>query len=268
MSIETRPSTATSAPAFWPVLIAPLVAGIYYLAVKFAFSESISTVMGRSDFFEATRWGSHWIFRIVAEAIAIGFGTFVAAAFAKERERITAIAGGLGISAGFLLKLGLVFSGSYSDPASEPWYQYVIDALAIAAAPLIGIYISEPVEDLHRQEPKGIGGISGLHFIWLWIAAYFYALGLITPISRLYLVDQNLIAMVIALIINAIPAAVIAVPGYYGLAFLSGHHGGTMHAAGRNMVGSLVLVFGFVVGIAIQSFWYLLLQKIYLAVFG
>lgn len=254
--------------SFWPVVIAPLVAGLYYLAVKLAFAESISAVMGRTDFFEIPRWGSHWIFRIIAEAIAIGFGTFVAASLAKGRVRLTATVSGLSISAGFLLKLGLVFWGSYSDPVSEPWYQYVIDALAILAAPLIGIYVCEPVEDLHRQEPKGVGGINGFHLLWLWIPAYFYALGLITPMSRMYMVDQNFIAMTIALIINAIPAAAIAIPGYYGLAFLAGHHGNTMHPAGRNMVGALVLIFGFVVGIAIQSVWYLLFQKIYFAILG
>jgi hypothetical protein len=269
MSSEIKPYSATlPRRPFWPVVVSPFVAGIYYLAVKLAFAESISAVMGRADFFEVPRWGSHWIFRIVAETIAIGFGTFVAIGLARGRERITAVVAGLGISAGFLIKLGALFSGYYSDPASEPWYQHAIDVLAIIAAPLIGGYVSEAAEDLHRDESSGVGGINGFHFIWLWLPAYYYALGLITPVSRLYLVDQNLIAMVFALIINAIPAAAIAVPGYYGLTFLSGLHGNTMHPAGRNLVGSLVLIFGFVVGIAIQSIWYLLFQKIYLAIFG
>jgi hypothetical protein len=56
--------------------------------------------------------------------------------------------------------------------------------------------------------------------------------------------------------------------GYYGLAFLAGHHGNTMHPAGRNMVGVLVLIAGFLIGAAIQSGWYWIFRKIYEAFFS
>jgi hypothetical protein len=96
-----------------------------------------------------------------------------------------------------------------------------------------------------------------------------YALGLITPMARIYaLANDNVVGTIIALLINGIPAAVIVVPGYYGIAFLAGHHGGTMHPAGRNLVGALVLIFGFLVGGVIQEGWYWAIQKLYEAIFG
>jgi hypothetical protein len=52
------------------------------------------------------------------------------------------------------------------------------------------------------------------------------------------------------------------------LAFLAGHHGNTMHPAGRNMVGVLVLISGFLIGASIQSGWYWIFQRIYDAIFG
>jgi hypothetical protein len=50
--------------------------------------------------------------------------------------------------------------------------------------------------------------------------------------------------------------------------FLAGHHGETMHPAGRNLVGILVLIFGFLVGVVIQEGWYWIAQKISEAIFG
>ena len=52
------------------------------------------------------------------------------------------------------------------------------------------------------------------------------------------------------------------------MAFLAGHHGGTMHPAGRNMVGVLVLVFGFLVGGGVQFGWYWMFQNIYKIISG
>jgi len=52
------------------------------------------------------------------------------------------------------------------------------------------------------------------------------------------------------------------------MTFLAGHHVETMHPAGRNLVGILVLVFGFLVGIVIQEGSYWIVQKIYEPIFG
>jgi hypothetical protein len=259
----------------WPVLIAPAVAGIYYLSIKSPFAQSIVSVLGRTDFFDLTtpRWGSHWMYRAAAEVIAVGFGTFVAAGLARGRERTAAIVGGCTISLGFIVKLAITsLVWKYQDTDTlvvlDPWYQYAIDVAMIFAAPIIGSFVREAAEDMHRDTPGGFGGINRLHFFWLWLAAYLYANGLITPVARIMLRDDNFVASVIALLINFIPAAAIAVPGYYGMTFLTGHHGGTMHPAGRNLVGVLVLIFGFVIGLVVQLGWYWMFQKIYDAIFG
>jgi hypothetical protein len=232
--------------------------------------------LGRSDFFDVSllRWGPHWIYRTAAEVIAVGFGTFIAAGLAPGRERVAAIVGGCAISLGFMAKLTITYlAWENQDPQTlvllDPWYQSAIDVAFIIGAPFIGFFVAEAAEQMHRDAPDGFGGINRLHFLWLWFAAYCYALGLVTPIARYYAFqDDNTITTFILLLINGIPAAAIAVPGYYGLTFLAGYHGNTMHPAGRNLVGVLVLIFGFLVGIVIQQTWYWIVQTIYEAIFG
>jgi hypothetical protein len=277
MAATTPSASVAYRSPIWPLFIAPLVAGIYYLAVKGAFAQSIIPVLGRTDFFDLTvpRWGSHWVYRAAAEVIAAGFGTFMAAGLAHGRERAAAILGGCAISLGFISKLAFVFlDWKYLDSeelsAPEPWYQYGIDVAMIFASPFIGAYVSEAAEDMHREAPNGFGGINRLHFLWLWFAAFWYALGLITPMARFYIAgqDEGVVVLFLVVLINALPAAVVAVPGFYGLALLAGHHGGSMHPAGRNMVGMLVLVFGLVVGMVVQNVWYWGFRKLYEAMFG
>jgi hypothetical protein len=272
----TPNKTITLHAPLWPVLVAPLVAGVYYLAIKLAFVQSIVSVMGRTDLFETSfpRWGTNWTFRAAAEVVAAGFGTFIAASLAPGRQRVAAIVGGCAISLGFIAKLAFALADwNNLDPdehfVPEPWYQYAIDALMIVGAPMMGVFVSESAQDLYRNEPRGLGGINRLHLIWLWLAAYFYALGLITPVARIYAPGEpNIIATFVTLLINGIPAAALAIPGYYGIAFLSGYHGSTMHPAGRNMVGVLVLIFGYLVGVGIQFGWYWAAERVFKAIFG
>jgi hypothetical protein len=258
----------------WPVILAPIVTGVYYLALKTAFAQSITPVLGRSDFLDLPHWGSHWIYRIAAETIAVGFGTFIAAGLAPGRERTASIIVACSISLGFIGKLVLtyvVWKNSEPDTlvSLEPWYQRAIDVVMVFAAPFIGLFVMEAAEQMHRDTPIGFGGINRFHFLWLWLASYCYALGLITPIARYYAFQsENTIAGFIMLLVNGIPAAAIAIPGYYGIAFLAGHHGDTMHPAGRNLVGVLVLIFGFIVGLIIEESWYWLVQKVGEAIFG
>jgi len=259
--------------AIWPVVLAPIVAGVYYLAVRTAFAQSVVSVLGRSDFFEVPHWGSHWVYRVAAEVVSVGFGTFIAAGLAPGRERVAAITGGCAIALGFIGKFVITYVvWESSDPAAisiEPWYQRVIDASMIVGSPLVGSFVAEAAEQMHRDTPAGFGGVNRFHFLWLWLAAYCYALGLITPVARYYAFQsENSIAMFILLLINGIPAAAIAVPAYYGMAFLAGHYGDTMYSAGRNLVGVLILIFGFLVGAGIQEGWYWVMQKITEAIFG
>jgi hypothetical protein len=267
----------------WPVFIAPLVAGVYYLSIKSAFAQSIVSVLGRtattdidlSDIY-SPQWGAHWVYRLAAEILSASFGTFVAAGLAHGRELAAAIAGGVTISFGFLLRIGaLLYIWMYMEPGEfsvpEPWYQYAIEGLMIIVPPVIGVYVAEAAHDMHRQTPHGFGGINRLHFVWLWLPAFWYALGLITPMARLYALgpeSSGPIATAIIFIINFIPAAAMAVPLYLGLALLAGQLGTALHAVGRNLLGVIVLALGFVAGLAIQSGWYWLFQKIGEALFG
>jgi len=171
----------------------------------------IATDIDLSDI-AAPQWGSHWVYRGAAEVIATGFATFVAAGLAPGRERVAAIAGGCIISLGFLARVAMLFYAlQYMDPddfsAPEPWYQYAIETLMIFAPPIIGAYVAEAAEDMHQQEPTGFGGINRLHFLWLWFAAFWYALGLITPMARIYGLgpDSGMIATFIVLLVNVVP---------------------------------------------------------------
>lgn len=266
----------------WPVIIAPLVGCVYYLSVKTAFTLSIVSVLGNTAATDinlsdiaAPHWGSHWVYRSATELISTGFGTFVAAGLAHGRERLAALAGSIIISFEAVVRLAILFfAWKYFDlddsSAPEPWYQYAIDAVMVIAPPAIGAYVAEAAEDMHRETPKGFGGINRLHFLWFWFAAFWYALGLITPMARIYMVgqDHGVIILFLVVLINGIPAVAVAVPGFYGLALLAGHHGSTMHPAGRNMVGALVMVFGFIVGFGVQYAWYWVFQTIFEGIFG
>jgi hypothetical protein len=266
----------------WPVIIAPFVGCVYYLAIKSAFSLSIISALGHTATTDinlsdiaAPHWGSHWVYRIATEVISTAFGTFVAAGLAHGREREAALAGSCMISFEAVARLAVLvfawkFMGLDDSTAPEPWYQYAIDAAMIGAPPAIGAYVAEAAEDLRREAPKGFGGINRLHFLWFWFAAFWYALGLIAPMVRIYLVgqEQGIIRLFIVVLLNGIPAVAIALPAFYGLALLTGHHGNSMHPIGRNMVGILVLVFGFIVGAGVQYIWYWAFQKLYELIFG
>ena len=65
------------------------------------------------------------------------------------------------------------------------------------------------------------------------------------------------------MLIHSIPAAAIAVPAYYGMALLAGHHGNTLRPPVRNLVGTVVIVLGFFLGAAIQEGWYFGMQAIF-----
>lgn len=166
-----------------------MAAGIYYLVLKSAFAQSIISVLGKTvvtdiDLFGIAdpQWDTHWFYRLVAEFISVTFGIFVAATLARGRELAAAMIGGCTISVGFIVKLGLMFAlwkyGEPEDlPDSEPWYQYMIDGLMVFLAPLIGMLVVESDEEMNREKPRGFVGINRLHLLWLWIAAFWYALG-------------------------------------------------------------------------------------------
>lgn len=253
----------------WPLLIAPLVAGVYYLALKGAFIRSIDAAVGTIDTsnidlgdLAAPQWGSHWIYRIFAEVISVGFGTFLAAGLARGRERAAAITGGIAIAAVyFAITVAAIYVRIYmSDDyvIREPWYQFVIDGLLVIGCPLIGFYVAVAARDVNNSEPTGFAGINRLHFLWLWFAAFWYGLGLISPISRHYMLETTspgMITAIVDIIINGIPAAALLIPGYFSVALLSGYRGIALHPVARNFLGIAVLVVGVVIGAAVQIVW-------------
>jgi hypothetical protein len=253
-------------PSIWPVLIAPLVASVYYLALKSGVGKSLAivgTLDASFEFDSEVEWGVHWFYRLAAEVGSVALGTFIAAGLARGRERIAGITGGLTIAIGFAtFWLGFfafaklhdlsIDPRDYSVP--EPLYQHAIDGLMIILAPFIGAQVSKIAQHINSRKLAGLVGINRLHFLWLWFAAHFYGAGLAVPIGR-YLTRSEgfgvidlLTGALVGLPAAAIPLIAFLVPGYYGLALLSGQKRTDLRAATRNLLGVLVLFGGLLVG--------------------
>lgn len=242
--------------SIWPLFAVPILAPLYYMFVQDAFVRSASSVVGTPlpDFaFTDLEWGTHWAFRLAAEFVTIGLATFVAAGISRGRAHQGALIGAGTISLFYVVKTVLFFLVlSHPSPdydLREPWYQHVIDAGVIVAAPIIAWNVAEPACDIHDEYP-GFGGIARWHFAWLWIAAYLYALGLIGPLSHVWMAgaDRGIITTFVILLFHGIPAAALLIPAYYGLALLGAHKGTLLHPVARNIFGMLVLIVGFAVG--------------------
>ncbi len=277
MSATVSAEREISRSPIWPVVIAPLVFLVYYLALRTAFAQSIESVLGKSgteDALPGAVWGTHWVYRCIAEYLCVTLGAFVSGGIARGRARAGAVIGSLGASLLFVGQFAFYlynwkFVGAELPSLDEPWYQTTIDVLMIVAAPIIALLTAEHIETAHKEAP-GLGGINRWHVTWLWLVTYFYGLAMIMPIARFYNVQMagNVIATILVFIVNFIPAAVVGIPLYYGLGILRGDHGDTMPPAARNFIGALVLIGGLVVGLAVQFGWYRVFGKIREAIFG
>lgn len=278
--MTTTEPIATYRGPIWPLLVAPLAAGVYYLMIKDAFVGSILDALGESSTIlvdptdvNSAHWGSHWIYRSIAELISTGAATFVAAGLAHGRERAAGIIGGATISLGYVAVVGLLGHVWLYErdqfSFTEPWYQYAIHALMVFAAPIIGYHVAEAAEDMHRETPTGFGGIGRGHLLWLWLPAFWYARGLIGPLARIYGLDDEAgdLVRLVVFIVNIIPAAAIAVPGYYGLSLLAGVRGAHLRPVLRNLFGVLVLIAGFATALFLQLGWYWLMHFARQAIF-
>jgi hypothetical protein len=163
MSVASSVSIQSRAP-IWPLFAAPFAAGIYYLAIHRAFELNVAflgeTSTNDIDLADPASlvWGSHWIYRLSAEFISAGFGTFIAAGLAHGRERAAALTGGCAISLFFVARVAVhLYVWRYMDPVlylvPEPWYQHGIDGLMIFAPPILVSYVAELAEDVHRETP-------------------------------------------------------------------------------------------------------------------
>lgn len=250
---------------------------VYYLALRTAFAESIESVLGKAgddDSLPEAVWGTHWAYRCIAEYLSVTLAAFVSGGVAHGRAKAGAVIGSLAVSLLFASQLAFYFYnwkylGVDLPSLAKPWYQTAIDAAMIVAAPCIALFAVEHVEAAHRQE-LGLFGLNRWHVVWLWLITYFYGLAMITPIARFYNVQMggNIIAIVLVFAVNFVPAAIVALPLYYGLAILRGDHGETMPPVARNFVGALVLIGGLVVGMAVQFGWYWSFDKLREAILG
>jgi hypothetical protein len=125
-AIATTPALlpAVSGPR-WPLFIAPLVGLIYYLAICAAFQTAIGDVVPNTSDLDIspdaapTKWASHWIYRLIAEAAAVTFGTFIAAGMARQRAAIAGLIGGFGISLWWTVHLTVIVLAQSTLKGSE-----------------------------------------------------------------------------------------------------------------------------------------------------
>ena len=234
---------------------------------------TIEDVLGKSDDVGsglAPVWGTHWVYRCIAEYISVTIGAFVAGGIARGRAKAGAIVGSLAVSLLYAFQVGayLYFSQYLHTEVpnlTDPWYQTIIDGLMILAAPMVAAVTVEHIEDSHRLD-VGLVGVNRWHFVWLWVLAYFYAILIITPVARFYSIQMSggTLVILVSALVNSVPAFALLIPLYYGLSILSGR---LMATAARNLVGPLVLIGGLVVGFPIQYGWYWMFEKISSAIF-
>lgn len=277
-SQSTPPAPTVTRAPIWPLFLAPLVAGIYYLALRQGFALSLASVVAdasdvASHQWDAPKWGSHWIYRSFAEIVSVPFGTFVAAGIAQQRAKLGGIIGGLAISLGYLLRNSiLLFAVVYMRPEDyrviEPWYQHVIEGLVIVGAPFVGSFMADAANDMIHGKPEGFAGINRWHFLWLWFAAMAYAGGVISPLLHMWI--GSLMygggGDIIRTIVFGLPVVTYAIPALWGLAVLA--HESSWSRRKNNIVGPLILIVGWFLATAIVSIWGWLVATVLQAVFG
>jgi hypothetical protein len=259
---------ARSRPApLGPLFLAPIITVIYYLAVKNALWLSLFSTTAGGDFGQFNiwgAWGTHWFYRLASEVASLGFGTFIASGLARGRETAAAMVGGAIISIFYLWRILMVLLGHmYFDQegysVEQPLSQYVVDGFVIVAAPLIGAGVSVAALIVHNEKPVGFGGINRWHFLWLWIAAFFYTGGLTGPVLHFLFGEgawsSSRITNILHTIVFGFPVLAVCIPLIWGLSLLSGHSGQRMSFGLRNIMGTVVLVVGFVIGVGVLVIW-------------
>jgi len=270
--------TVQRAP-IWPLLVAPVIAGVYYVALRAAFAVALpSVVFDASDIdlndVASPHWGTHWIYRIFAEVSSLAFGTFVAAGIARERGRQAAIIGGLAISLFYLTRnAGLfyfVFLTASGEESIEPWYQTALEVPIILGAPFLGAAMSHSSDALNSKR-TGFSGINRLHFLWLWVPTDAYAGRMIAPVIHLWLFGfieregGNRISDFMQTVIIGLPILVYWIPIVWGLEALAhANEASGWRRAVLNIVDSTIIIIGFFVASVIQFY----LEKLFVSFTG
>jgi hypothetical protein len=248
--------------AFWRLLLlAPAATAAYYFAVKFAFLFSIeNAVSDASDvslpFAGGAAWGSHWLYRLFAEIVSVGSGTFVAGGLARKWGRLAGLIGGVSISVFYLIRnsyilFALFYVRDGITHLVEPWSQHVVEWLVVIVAPFVGILSGIVGAEVASRQPDGFRGINRLHFIWLWVAVFFYAMGMISPALHVWFDPSD--NGIIRLVAFGPPLLIYGAPLFWGLSALAGNTNWSRRRA--NILGPLILLFGYFIAAAVVLVW-------------
>lgn len=246
----------TGKTSLWALMFSPFVGLLYYLSFESAFLHSINYVIRGpeglklvySSWSPDLTWGSHWFYRLFAEGVSIVGATYIAAGLAGLRAKMGGLLGGLGIAALAAMGTFVIFVLGGEAATIEPWYQNVITALMVVAAPVIGWVFGEVALEQGVGTEKGFAGIPRGHFAWLWIIFWFYGLALVSPVLNLwqyYQEDPMSLLTAIGGIIRMIPIVIYLAPLVIGLGLLAGIYLRSWPSALRQVVGFITLVGGF-----------------------
>ena len=241
-------------------ILAGVAAGVYYIQMKSAFSMSIRDVVANPfdvDPFAngLPKWGSHWIYRLLAEAVSLAFGTLIAAFVRRDNPIRGALIGGGTISVGYIAFLSWAFYVLQQDPSVrliEPWVQQAIDAIVIVGAPLAGLVVGNSVAAEISEPNSAFQRTSRYHLLWLWLPAYWYAAILIPPLTKFFTRTDD---SIITTIVIGVPVYAAAIPLFMGLALLSGETGGKTPKWLLSLYGAGCLVAGAIAAAILQYFW-------------
>ena len=129
-------------------------------------------------------WGTHWCYRLIAEAGTIGGATFVAAGIARERGQVGGVLGGLAIAAIVGLAAYVTYVLQIPLYMDEPWYQDYITIVLPLVSPVAGYFVGTIAAEVSTSKQSGLAGIPRAHFVWIWLPMWLYALLLIAPALR------------------------------------------------------------------------------------
>ncbi len=290
-AMNSREGLAARGTTIWPLVLAPLVTGVYYWALRRGFSLSLpSVVSDASDVnpsvLGAPTWGTHWLYRAFAEAVSVPFGIFIAAGIAREKAKIAGIIGGLSISLFYLLRnLFVLYAAFYLQPylqsknfqLTEPWYQHVIEGFIIIGAALLGFTIGEAMKETASKNPQGFIGINRLHFLWLWLAVVFYSWGIIAPLlnawigmnvsgSLGFLPFGTMLDIVLPVIVYGLPVGAYIFPLSWGMKVLA--HESSWSPRMDNIIGPVILIVGWFLATGIVFVWAWMVIRVQHLTFG
>ncbi len=142
---------------------------------------------------------------------------------------------------------------SYIEP------NIIITFIILLIAPVIGSFSGQIGQEVSTEDETGFAGIPRVHFLWLWLPAYWYSTALIGPIYNIF--TSGIDFWFISHIIRMIPIIAYAAPLYFGLSILSGNNMSEYNKVIRQTLGSLIILLGFWIVTFIHFYIYNLIVK-------